>query len=115
LSDAPFFVKGAPRYSVVLPQLLKIDLLKIDVEGAELMVLNGLGSLLLQWLPDIICEVLPPYEAELNLFFQDTPYRKFLITDNGLEEKASLCADPRYRDYYLSCNPAVVDKLIGSR
>lgn len=82
-----------------------VDLIKIDVEGAELRVLRGMGRLLDEWLPDIILEVLEPYEHELNSFFADKPYRKFLITDNGLEEVDRLMAHPRFRNFYLSCSP----------
>ncbi len=41
------------------------DLVKLDVEGAELSVLRGMGELLLKWRPDIICEVLEPFANEL--------------------------------------------------
>jgi FkbM family methyltransferase len=84
-----------------------VDLVKIDVEGAELKVLRGMGHLLDAWMPDIICEVLEPYEDELGKFFQTKRYRKFLITDNGLEEVDVMKAHPSFRDYYLSCNPVI--------
>jgi FkbM family methyltransferase len=82
-----------------------IDLLKIDVEGAELQVLQGVGSILDSTLPDIILEVLDPYDKDLAKFFLARPYRKFLITDLGLEETEEIKAHPFYRDYYLSCAP----------
>lgn len=83
----------------------RVDLLKLDVEGAEINVLRGAGPLLDRWQPDIICEVLKPYEKHLNDFFSDRPYKKFLITENGLRETAALDAHPQFRDYYLSCAP----------
>lgn len=83
----------------------RVDLVKIDVEGAETRVLEGMGALLDMWQPDIICEVLQPYETALNVFFRGKSYRKFLITDTGLEETDWLKAHPRFRDYYLSCKP----------
>lgn len=83
----------------------KVDLIKIDVEGVELQVLQGMGELLQSWLPDIICEVLPPWDNALDSFFAGTPYRKFLITDNGLKEVDRIEANPHFRDYYLSCSP----------
>jgi len=83
----------------------RIDLIKIDAEGAELRVLKGMGSLLQEWKPDIICEVLGGYEASLNEFFRGIPYRKFLITQDGLQETSTLRPDQKFRDYYLSCAP----------
>jgi len=80
------------------------DLVKLDVEGAELSVLRGMGELLLKWRPDIICEVLEPFANELEGFFAATPYRKFLITDERLEPASRLDANPRYRDYFLTCS-----------
>ena len=86
-----------------------MDLLKIDVEGSELKVLRGMGVFLDTWLPDIICEVLQPFENDLNDFFLNKAYRKFLITNNGLEEVDRIKAHPQYRDYYLSCAPVSLE------
>lgn len=88
-----------------------VDLVKIDVEGAELKVLRGMGGLLDAWLPDIICEVLQPYEAELDQFFRHKAYRKFLITDKGLEEVDRIKAHPHFRDYYLSRSPVSLGEV----
>jgi FkbM family methyltransferase len=84
-----------------------VDLLKIDAEGAELNVLRGSRSLLQQQGPDIICEVLEPFEHELNKFFRETAYRAFLITDSGLIERQEIRADPQFRDYYLTSRPQI--------
>jgi FkbM family methyltransferase len=84
-------------------QIGKVDLIKVDVEGAELRVLRGMGELLQRWKPDIICEVLEGYSTALNEFFARTPYRKFLITPDGLQETDELRPNPKHRDYYLSC------------
>jgi FkbM family methyltransferase len=85
--------------------IAKVDLIKVDVEGAELKVLTGMGSLLQRWKPHILCEVLEGYSTALNNFFAGTPYRKFLITPDGLQETNELRANPKHRDYYLSCAP----------
>lgn len=82
-----------------------VDLVKIDAEGAEASVLRGAGSLIDEWRPDIICEVLQPFETELDCFFSGKPYRKFLITGDGLRETERLEAHPQFRDYYLSTAP----------
>jgi FkbM family methyltransferase len=81
------------------------DLLKIDVEGTELQVLRGAKGMVDGARPDIILEVLDPYDKKLDEFFSTRPYRKFLITDEGLREVGEIKAHPSYRDYYLSCAP----------
>jgi hypothetical protein len=86
----------------------RVDLMKIDVEGAELQVLRGMGSLLSRWQPDIVMEVLEPFEAELDAFFAETPYRKFRVRDTGLEELHHISAAPHDRNIYLSCHPELV-------
>lgn len=83
----------------------RLDLLRIDAEGAELKVIQSMGARLEAWWPDLIFEVLPPYDVALNEFFASKPYRKFLITDEGLKEVNSIAAHERHRDFYLSCNP----------
>jgi FkbM family methyltransferase len=83
----------------------RVDLVKIDVEGAELQVLRGMGGLLDAWRPDIVLEVLEPFQAELDRFFSPTGYRKFRIRDNGLEELERITAQPHDRNVYLSYEP----------
>lgn len=92
----------------VRENITKVDLIKVDVEGAELKVLQGMGSLMDRWLPDIICEVLEPFDVEIDEFFAQRPYRKFIIEDNGLRETSSIRAHPHFRDYYLSTNPLLI-------
>jgi len=81
---------------------LDVDLLKLDVEGSEVRALEGLGALLRQRWPDIVCEVLPQYEAALNAMLAGTPYRRFLITEHGLEERTEMLGSLDARDYYLT-------------
>lgn len=83
----------------------QVDLLRIDAEGAELKVLQSMGTLLESCWPDLIFEVLQPYDIALNEFFGGKPYRKFLITDEGLKEVDSIAAHAQHRDFYLSRNP----------
>lgn len=83
-----------------------VDLIKMDCEGAEARVIQGMGKLLDAWRPDIICEVLEPCEDELEQLFQSTPYKRFLVTDSGLFETDRLRADTRYRDYFFTCAAA---------
>jgi FkbM family methyltransferase len=85
----------------------QVDLIKLDVEGAELQVLLGMGDRLHAWQPDIVIEVLRPFQERLDAFFHGTPYRKFVVTNNGLRELSRIEADPWFRDMYLSCAPAL--------
>lgn len=87
--------------------LRPVDLIKIDAEGAEASVLRGAGALLDRWTPDVICEVLEPFEKELNSIFSAKAYRKFLITECGLQEREHLKANRQWRDYYLSREPVL--------
>ncbi len=90
-----------------------VDLLKLDVEGSEVRALEGLGATLAERWPDVVCEVLPQYEAPLNRLFAATPYRRFLIAADGLHEHANLTGSLDARDYYLSVNPIDPSKLGG--
>jgi FkbM family methyltransferase len=81
---------------------LDVDLLKLDVEGSEVRALEGLGNVLRERWPDIVCEVLPQYEAALNALLAGTPYRRFLITDGGLEERTDMVGSLDARDYLLT-------------
>ena len=85
--------------------ITSVDLVKIDTEGAELMVLLGMGTLLEKWMPDIIIEVLDSYAEQIDSFLRPYGYRAFLITNYGLTEVRSLQPHPRFRDYYLSVSP----------
>ena len=77
-------------------------LLKIDVEGAEFTVINGLTDLIRSKRPDIIMEVLGYYVPELNsLTVLSENYRMFLVTSEGLQERPRFEGHPTYRDYYL--------------
>ncbi len=94
---------------------LAIDLIKLDVEGSEVRALDGLGEVLRERWPDIVCEVLPQYEAALNALLAGTPYRKFLITDAGLEERAEMVGSLDARDYYLTVSGFQGCRVAGSQ
>jgi FkbM family methyltransferase len=85
--------------------LTDVDLIKVDVEGAELRVLNGMRAVLTAMAPDLILEILEPYADALDAFFANTRYRKFLIGPDGLEERRRLAAMPQLRNYYLTVAP----------
>ncbi|BBM87354.1 FkbM family methyltransferase [Candidatus Uabimicrobium amorphum] len=76
-----------------------VDLLKIDVEGAELKVLNGCKDTLLNHKPFVICEVLPGKEQGIQSFFSTAQYAFFHITTQGLVEKDVVEASSEHLNY----------------
>jgi hypothetical protein len=85
-----------------------VDLVKIDAEGSEPQVLRGMGDLIDDWAPDIICEVLAPFAEEIDAFFQRRPYQRFLIRDDGLQPSAQIFADSTFRNWYLTTRATTV-------
>jgi FkbM family methyltransferase len=77
-------------------------LIKIDVEGAESVVLRGLMPLILAKQPDMVIEVLESYAGDLNALGLEQTYDLSLITADGLKAKANFEADSTYRDYLLT-------------
>lgn len=77
-------------------------LLKIDVEGAEAIVLNGLADLLARRRPDVVVEVLAGYEdAIANVPVIAEEYDYFNITPTGPVLEPRLRATD-FRDYLLT-------------
>src|SRR5207249_3063235 len=81
----------------VLESLHEFDgpvLVKVDTEGAEAQVLNSLQCFICSRRPDMVIEVLPQYEPQLNAlsFLKDTGYRFFRITPGGLIPESKLIA-----------------------
>jgi FkbM family methyltransferase len=78
-------------------------LIKIDTEGSECAVLEGLYDLIQQRKPDIILEVLPGYEQRLSdaRFLRSGSYSLFNITSSGLQPYETFQAT-EHRDYFLS-------------
>lgn len=84
---------------VVNQQLSRVDLLKIDVEGAEIKVLNGCRNTICNEQPFVICEVLPGKEQDIQRFFSDVQYAFFHITQHGLVKKDTIKGDSEYLNY----------------
>jgi FkbM family methyltransferase len=82
-----------------------VDLIKLDVEGAEAAVLRGAAGIIRDHQPAIICEILHNVgdSAGATEVFRGSDYRFFLITDDGLVEHDSLVGDPTYffKNYLL--------------
>jgi FkbM family methyltransferase len=88
-----------------------IDLMKIDVEGHEIEVLEGLNEYLKLHLPSILLEVLSDENAvKINEVFKDCDYLYF-----DIDEKNPPVQIPEIRksSYFniLVCKPAVAKKL----
>jgi len=78
--------------------IASVDLLKLDVEGAEPMVLAGARALLARDEPWIVCEVLHGLtERALQAALDPLGYRYFAIGPQGLEPRERIAGDPTYR------------------
>jgi FkbM family methyltransferase len=81
---------------------LRVDLVKIDVEGHEAKVLEGMMGLLGTSRPSLIVEVNPDGQhREIESILRSFDYRFFHLRDQGPVETATLIPDPRemYRNY----------------
>jgi FkbM family methyltransferase len=84
-------------------QLKQIDLIKLDTETTETEVLRGMGRLLGEGRPDIICEVLPSADGEaLSEILQPLGYRFYVLTDGGPRVRERVVADRRWPNYLFS-------------
>lgn len=84
----------------------EVDLVKIDVEGFEDHVLNGMRSTLQRSRPDIIVECNPdgPYN-NVEVILREYGYRFFALQRSGPVEMDLIVPDrlERYRNYLCSC------------
>lgn len=60
------------------------QLIKIDVEGAELKVLQGMHNVLSQYRPSVIVEVMPSTVKDVASFFQQMNYSVSAIDDQNM-------------------------------
>ena len=80
-----------------------IDLMKLDTETTEPDVLAGMGRLLAQSRPDIICEVLPRGDGDaLTTILEPLGYSFYLLTDRGPQRRHRVIADERWSNYLFS-------------
>jgi FkbM family methyltransferase len=83
-------------------EINQLDLIKMDVEGAEPGVLAGGAATIARDRPIIVCEVLfGTTERALEEFLEPFAYSYFLITDTGLEARDNIEGDAtsRYLNY----------------
>lgn len=82
---------SAKRINEVRRETQAIDLLKIDVEGAEIEVLRGGFETIKEDRPIVICEVLYGLnESDLQSLFKGLDYSFFAHVENGLKRMASI-------------------------
>jgi FkbM family methyltransferase len=62
----------------------RLDFVKLDVEGAELDVLQGAETALAKFRPKLVVELHPPMAAEVPIFMQNKGYRAFALDGKEL-------------------------------
>lgn len=85
------------RMDEMLRNDYRVDLIKIDVEGAEWHVLDGMRGVIERWSPNVILEVSPKYlegmgraTEDLDRLFRVAGYRLYAIEHQGLRPLRSL-------------------------
>ena len=76
-------------------------LIKIDVEGYEATLLEGMSEIIGAHRPDLLIEVLEGLPEKLEAMEALRPYRRFLITRDGLKPHPRLFASGSLRDWLL--------------
>jgi hypothetical protein len=90
----------------VLPADMPVDLVKIDVEGFEDKVLEGMQETLKRWHPAIIFEVLPGGPAKaIEDVLRPLGYSFSCITPNGAEPVQHLDAGLASERNFLAIAP----------
>lgn len=82
-----------------------VDLVKIDAEGSEHLVLEGMTEILSAMKPDIMCEVLPGrFRTESEGLLKKHGYRFGWIKESRIVPMDRMVGDPSYRclNYYFS-------------
>ncbi len=82
--------------------LNKVDLLKLDCEGAEEKVIVGAEEILEKDSPDILCEVLEGYEDILTAVLGGKGYLFYHLTSEGPILTSTIVANSSYRDYLFT-------------
>ena len=87
----------------------KVDFIRMDIEGAELMALKGAAKVLDRDHPHVLLEIHPQMlearfgagaEAVVDLF-RTRGYRMFALNGNRLEERFDAVSDAPWKDYFF--------------
>jgi FkbM family methyltransferase len=98
---------GSDEIAAIVPDAGR-TLLKIDVEGAEPLVLRGLKPWIERVKPDVLVEVLPGFDQTLRDqdYFAALGYRFMRIEERGPIDVAPYEASGHHRDHFLAAPPA---------
>ncbi len=105
--------RSAITGAVIEIEMVRVDdvvesaqVVKIDVEGAEHLVLAGMTRLLATSKPVVFIEVLPEARNDLcQEILADAGYRFFHLVPSGEVERPGLIPDPARRDRNYVCRP----------
>jgi FkbM family methyltransferase len=98
--------------------ITQVDFIRMDIEGAELMALNGAEGLLDRDLPSVLLEIHPPMLAarfggaaeQVVALFTRRGYRMFALNGDRLEERSTVVEGEPWKDYFF-IHPARAARL----
>lgn len=93
----------------------RVDLVKIDVEGAEALVLEGARRTLTRWHPLLIIEVLDGSNEGVEAMLRDLDYTFYWLTRRGAVRRERLVPDPERRERNYLCVPASARETVLGR
>jgi FkbM family methyltransferase len=96
----------------------RIDFIRMDIEGAELMALQGARHVLDRDRPHVLLEIHPAMLAarfggtaeQVVALFTDRGYRMFALNGDRLEERFEVVTDRPWKDYFF-IHPARAARL----
>lgn len=89
--------------------LERVDFIRIDIEGAELMALQGAQGIIDRDRPHLMLEIHPQMLAarfggaaeQVVAFFRERGYRMFTLIGDRLEERHEAVSDQPWKDYFF--------------
>ena len=89
--------------------IAQVDFIRMDIEGAELMALNGASAVLDRDRPHVLLEIHPAMLAQrfggsaeqVVALFTRRGYRMFALNGDRLEECAGVVTDKPWKDYFF--------------
>jgi FkbM family methyltransferase len=105
---------------VELAKISRVDLVKIDVELAELSVLQGMSRILASDRPHIICEVFPEswigdVGSQLEAILLPLHYEFYLLTDQGMKHCPHITGHPEHpNQLFTPLGPDDLAAVVGT-